>query len=51
MKDITIQPVGNMSVCTKFNGNPYNCSGVVSLKTTNMNLMVALKRNVRALPN
>ncbi len=40
---ITIHPVGNMNVWTKFHGNPSNSCGEILLKTTKINLMVALE--------
>lgn len=36
-KLITIHPEGDINVCSKFHGNPFNSRGDISLKTTNVN--------------
>ncbi len=38
-----IHPEGNMNVCTKFYGNPALICRGISLKTTNVSLMMALE--------
>lgn len=42
-KVIAVHPEGKMKVGTKFHGNPFSICRDISLKTTNPNLMVALK--------
>ncbi len=40
---ITVHPDGNVNVGNKFHGNPFSCCQDISLKTTNVNLMVVLE--------
>ncbi len=42
-KLITIHPDGNTNMSTRFHGNPSSSCRDISLRTTNVNLMVALK--------
>ncbi len=38
-------PEGDMNMCIKFHGNPSNTFWDISLKTTNVNLLVAVEEN------